>query len=280
MQNDSLNTSVTTQNSLGQADSIPVHLPTAAELGIQVKTAPIPALVKGDTFDLSVNVFWEANGSALLIVPSSSANTKGITQLGMREEHSREVKKGQEISNSTFIYTLSADDTGSLQIPALKFQIPTQNGPIEFASESVPVRIDEPSHTALIAGGIALLLIAALAVAFCILRKKKQKEMVKKARSEEDSRIAKDFLLLKKRIASADSREWLLELEKICKSFAQRNFGTDNLEELSKAGKLNGWDPLINEFAHARYGGGARDPFMNKESWKLAVRLLHIEEED
>jgi hypothetical protein len=281
MQADSLNTSNAAQDSSRQSGSSPVRLPTAAELGIHVKTVPIPSLVKGDTFELSVDVSWEAQGSVLLIVPASSANTKGITQLNVKESHFREIKSGKEVSSSTFIYTLSADDTGSLQIPALKFQIPTQNGPIEFASESVPVRVDGPSHVAFtVAGGIAILLIGVLAGFVCFLRKKKQKEMAKKELSTEDDRIAKDFLLLKKRLANADSREWLLALEKVCKSWAMSRFGEDDLDALANAEKLEGWAPLLEEFTHARYGGGQRDAFMNRETWKIASRLMQMTEDE
>ena len=102
----------------------------------------------------------------------------------------------------------------------------------------------------------------------------------KKAVKQEDAELAEEFLLLKKRIAKADSRAWLLDLEKICKSWAMRRFGNDNLEDLAKNGLLDGWQPLLNEFAHARYGGGERDAFQNKESWKTASKLLNIQEDE
>ena len=53
-----------------------------------------------------------------------------------------------------------------------------------------------------------------------------------------------------------------------------------NLDNLVKDGKLEGWESLVEEFAHARYGGGKRDGFENKETWKGAMTLMGISEED
>ena len=39
-------------------------------------------------------------------------------------------------------------------------------------------------------------------------------------------------------------------------------------------------DGLVDEFAHARYGGGKRDGFENKETWKLAMQLMGLKEDD
>lgn len=113
-----------------------------------------------------------------------------------------------------------------------------------------------------------------------VLQKKRSSEAKKKAVKQEDAELAEEFLLLKKRIAKADSRAWLLDLEKICKSWAMMRYGSDNLEELAKAGTLEGFDSLLEEFAHARYGGGERDAFQNKETWKTAAKLLNIEEDE
>jgi hypothetical protein len=49
---------------------------------------------------------------------------------------------------------------------------------------------------------------------------------------------------------------------------------------LVKDGKLEGWEGLVEEFAHARYGGGKRDGFENRETWKTAMKLMGISEED
>ena len=97
----------------------------------------------------------------------------------------------------------------------------------------------------------------------------------------------------------ADSREWLLELESICKEYVLHLFGASacgiaanagdagmpaasavNLDALVADGKLDGWKPLLEEFAHARYGGGKRDSFENKETWKLAMTLMGIKEDE
>ena len=64
-------------------------------------------------------------------------------------------------------------------------------------------------------------------------------------------------------------------------SFAKKSAASAvNLDALVADGKLDGWKPLLEEFAHARYGGGKRDSFENKETWKLAMTLMGVKEED
>lgn len=268
MQNDSLNA---VENS-----------PEPLEIGISIRTDSVPNVVCGDTFELKVNVSWQAPATqgSLLILPTGSASTKGITQLGIREEHSRTVQGENAVSKTQFIYTLLADDTGSVSIPPLRFQIPTQDGAKEFQSESVSFYVESPSNAAVCLAGLLGLLLVAAGILTAIFNRKKRLEAKRSAARQEELALTEEFLLLKKRVAKADSRTWLLDLERICKSWAKSRYGNDSLEELAKAGTLVGWEPLLEEFAHARYGGGARDAFENKESWKMAAKLLNIEDEE
>ena len=120
-------------------------LPSPEQLGISVSSGPVPELTVGDTFDYQVTVSWSVQGSSLLVVPVSSATAKGLTQLGMSQESARSVKDGAEIASITFTYKLMAQDTGNLNIPALRFEIPTALGSsIDLRSESVPVRVEAP----------------------------------------------------------------------------------------------------------------------------------------
>ena len=52
------------------------------------------------------------------------------------------------------------------------------------------------------------------------------------------------------------------------------------LERVQAREKLAHTEHLIDEFAHARYGGGKRDGFENKETWKLAMQLMGLKEEE
>jgi hypothetical protein len=96
--------------------------------------------------------------------------------------------------------------------------------------------------------------------------------------------IREHMMVLKQRVNVADSREWLLELEGVSKEFVALRLGKDasavNLDYLVKDGKLEGWEHLVDEFAHARYGGGKRDGFENTETWKLAMQLMGLKEEE
>ena len=318
MENDSLNaenvldstSGVVDADSAGAASGI--EMPTAEELGISVVAgtagdngAPQSVNVTvGDTFEFPVTVSWSVSGSALLVVPVSSANAKGVTQLGVSQESSRSVKDGKEIANITFTYKLVAEDTGSLNIPAMRFEIPTQVGtPIELRSESVPLRVEAPFNPLpLIVGGVvALCLVVA---GLWRMRRRAALRVKEAARKASADALRAKMLVLKQRVNTADSREWLLELESICKEEAPEKFVAVNgsasagvsraeiangaaADGITANGTANGnvadstdgWDALLKEFAHARYGGGKRDAFELREIWKAAVKLLRVEEE-
>ena len=261
-------------------------LPSPEQLGISVSSSPVPELTVGDTFDYQVTVSWSVQGSALsslLVVPVSSATAKGLTQLGMSQESARSVKDGAEIASITFTYKLMVQDTGNLNIPALRFEIPTALGSsIDLRSESVPVRVEAPFNPLPLAVGAA--------VAVCVLlaglwrtRRRAAARAAEAAKSAAERSLRERMDVLKQRVNVADSRAWLLELEGACKEYAQEKLGLAaadvNLETLVKDGKLEGWETLVEEFAHARYGGGQRDGFQNLETWKAAIRLMGVKEE-
>ena len=289
MESDSLNVDS------GAVDSVAeVAMPTPEQLGISIVSGPeggLPAVTVGDTFEFPVTVSWSVQGSALLVVPTGSANAKGLTQVGVSQESARSVKDGAEIASITFTYKIVAEDTGSLNVPALRFEIPTQVGrPLDLRSESVPVRVNEPFNPLPIVVGIV--------VALCVLcaglwraRRRASARAAAAARNAAQDALREQMMVLKQRVNTADSREWLLELESVCKGYVARRLGiadgaldasaasAANLDALVKDGQLEGWETLVQEFAHARYGGGKRDSFENKETWKAAMRLMGVEEE-
>ena len=281
-------------------------LPTAEQLGITITagnvgnatSAPLSATV-GDTINFPVTVSWSVNGSAILVVPTSSANAKGILQLGVSQESSRLVKDGKEMAQITFNYKLVMQDTGNLNIPAMRFEIPTPMGQsLDLRSDSVPIRVDAPFNAMpFIAGGAVG--VCVLLAALWRMRKRAHLRAATAAKNAFENALREKMVVLKQRVMVADSREWLLELEGICKEYALHQFGASacgiaanagdagmpaasavNLDALVADGKLDGWKPLLEEFAHARYGGGKRDSFENKETWKLAMTLMGIKEED
>ena len=300
MENDSLNmdagaaqdSAAVLLDSAAAQDSAPaLQMPTPEQLGISIVSGPeggLPAITVGDTFDFPVTVSWSVQGSALLVVPTGSANAKGLTQVGLSQESARSVKDGKEVASITFTYKIAAQDTGNLHVPALRFEIPTQVGqPLDLRSESVDVRVDEPFNPLPLAVGAI--------VAVCVLgaglwrarRRAAMREAVARRNAEEEA-LREKMMVLKQRVNTADSREWLLELESICKEFVAGKFpelaeGTANavnLDALVKDGKLEGWESLVEEFAHARYGGGKRDGFENRETWKTAMKLMGVSEEE
>ena len=285
----------------GDSEGMPV-LPTAEQLGITITAgnvgsagdagnaanAPLSATV-GDTINFPVTVSWSVNGSAILVVPTSSANAKGILQLGVSQESSRSVKDGKEMAQITFNYKLVMQDTGNLNIPAMRFEIPTPMGQsLDLRSDSVPIRVDAPFNAMpFIAGGAVG--VCVLLAALWRMRKRANARAAAAAKNAFENAMREKMAVLMQRVMVADSREWLLELEGICKEYAFKKFGAAegiaaasavNLDALVADDKLDGWKPLLEEFAHARYGGGKRDSFENKETWKLAMTLMGIKEED
>ena len=169
MENDSLNENVMASGAKQSLDvdssviSAPeIELPSPEQLGISIVSGPeggMPAVTVGDTFDFPVTVSWSVQGSALLVVPTGSANAKGLTQVGMSQESARSVKDGKEIASITFTYKIVAEDTGALNVPAMRFEIPTQVGrPLDLRSESVAVRVNEPFNPLPIAVGLVVFL--------------------------------------------------------------------------------------------------------------------------
>ena len=289
MENDSLNENVVEQTEeMDSAVAAPIHdMPSPEQLGISITAGPedgMPSVTVGDTFEFPVTVSWGVQGSSLLVVPTGSANAKGLTQVGMSQESSRAVKDGQEVASITFTYKIVAQDTGNLNVPAMRFEIPTSLGtPIDLRSESVPVRVNEPFNPLPLGVGLVVALCVLCAGLWRVKRRAAVREAAVAKNAAEDA-LRERMMVLKQRVNSADSRDWLLELESICKDYVAERFGiavsTVNLDNLVKEGKLEGWEALVEEFAHARYGGGKRDGFENKETWKGAMTLMGISEED
>ncbi len=291
MENDSLNTAVDSAGVVAvDSTAVPdsaapeMVMPTPEQLGISIVSGPqggMPAVTVGDTFEFPVTVSWSVQGSALLVVPTGSANAKGLTQVGVSQESARSVKDGKEIASITFTYKIAAQDTGNLHVPAMRFEIPTQMGqPLDLRSESVDVRVNEPFNPLPIVVGLVVALLVLCAGLWRAKRRAAAREAVAARNAAQDA-LREKMVVLKQRVNTADSREWLLELESICKEYVAEKFGLAvNLDTMVKDGQLEGWESLVEEFAHARYGGGKRDGFENKETWKGAMKLMGVSEDE
>ena len=281
METDSLNnagSSTIAELDTSASDSVAsiteMEMPSPEQLGISVVSGPeggIPAVTVGDTFDFPVTVSWNVQGSALLVIPTGSANAKGLTQVGVSQESARSVKDGSEVASITFTYKMVAQDTGNLHIPTLKFEIPTQMGqPLDLRSESVPVRVNEPFNPLPVVVGIVVAMCVLCAGVWRARRRASVRAAVATRNAAADA-LRERMIVLKQRVNTADSREWLLELESVCKGYVVAKFpelaegkaAPVSLDTLVKEGRLEGWETLVEEFAHARYGGGAWADYEN-----------------
>ena len=208
VQASSVQPAVANGDSAGEVSELP--MPSAEQFGISIVSGPqggMPAVTVGDTFEFPVTVSWGVQGSDLLVVPTGSANAKGLTQVGMSQESARSVKDGAEVASITFTYKIVAEDTGSLNIPAIRFEIPTQVGrPLDLRSESVPVRVNEPFNPLPVAVGVVVALCVLLAGLWRAKRRAAAREAAV-AKNAAESALRERMMVLKQRVNAADSRE-------------------------------------------------------------------------
>ena len=91
--------------------------------------------------------------------------------------------------------------------------------------------------------------------------------------------LVNEMRLLKSRVAVANSREWLLDLERVLNNYAKNYFSKKNFQTAVKSGEIQNAENLLRLFNEARYGGGNQDVFENRETWKLAVSIMNLNEE-
>jgi hypothetical protein len=207
-------------------------------------------------------------------------NLKGLEQISVRQESGRTIKAGKEYSENQFIYSIVATDTGHFTMPAMKILAPiSQERSLELKTEPTSIVVEAPFN-------FFPLIVTFVALCFFIMgaiwRNRRRKLVLKKKEEmqSEQKELRDAFLLLKQRVQAADSREWLLALEKVCLSWIKVHLGEESMEARIQKGDYPEWKPLMDEFVHARYGGGSRDSYMNLETWKLAAKLMDIKEED
>lgn len=260
------------------AEVLPPPMPTPEDLGLNVATSlSAKAVTVGDTLDFIVQVSWTAP-HVLPLLPQSSVNVRGLDQVGLRQVSSREMNESRVLSKNEFVYTLAVTDTGELSIPALDFVVPIEGGrSMKVSSEAVNFRAEAAwSPLPLLAG-----LVCALAIVLAFVwRRKRALERQKKERALEAAKMAvlDEMLVLKGRVAIAESRDWIRSLEEAVQHFALWKFGEGDLEKLSKAGRLDGWQETLALFSETRYGGGQKDSIALREVWKGAFALMELEE--
>jgi len=232
----------------------------------------------GDTLTYTVSISVETE-AIIPVLPQSSVLAKGINQGGIKQVSSREISQGKTISKVEFIYELSISDTGNLTIPKLSFLLPAENGEgLTLQSESYSFRVESPLNPLPFLGGLfCALAIIGMAIWKRKRSEKKRKEFLKEQQFKDD--LVNEMRLLKSRVAVANSREWLLDLERVLNNYAKNYFSKKNFQTAVKSGEIQNAENLLRLFNEARYGGGNQDVFENRETWKLAVSIMNLNEE-
>lgn len=264
-----------------QAPVNPKDLPifSASDLGLSiVANLSRESIVVGDTFDYSVAITWESN-SILALIPQTAVYAKNLNTVSVKQNSGREVRDGKTLSKNEFVYKLTVTDTGNVTIPEINFMVPVEGAhAIGLRTPPKEIYVDAPVN--FLPGIVGAFVAFAIVVAF-VLRKRKRVAIAAKktAMAAEVESLRQEMLVLKTRLGTAESREWLLALEMALKHFAKWKFDSDNLPSLVKNGQMADFAEMVKLFDEARYGGGNRDQFENRETWKVAFKLMNLEEE-
>ncbi len=262
------------------ADSIGISQKEAFPVTLKV-SSPGHSLTVGDTFEILVSAERTAPDGFLLLMPASTVSAKGLEQIAVRQESGHTVRDGKQWAESHIIYTVVAKDTGTFEMAPLRVLSSSIRGNTELQTDPFSVSVRPETSPAVFMTGFLILICLAGALVLFFLKRRRFLAQKGKAHKhvEEMQRLRDDFNLLKLRASNLDSREFMAALEKLCMSWASLQYGDSGLEELATQGFLEGWDHLLAEFAHARYGG-IRESYMNLEMWKTAETLMNLNQED
>lgn len=252
---------------------------SAEDLGLSiVATLSKDGVTVGDTFDYSVAITWES-GNVIALIPQTAIHMKNVNTVSVKQNSAREVKDGKTLSKNEFVYKLTATDTGDVTIPEINFMVPVEGAhAIGLRTPPKSFHVDAPIN--ILPMVVGLVVAFALVCAF-VLRKRKRAAIAakKKACAAEEEALRQEMLVLKTRLGTAESREWILSLEETLKHFASWKFGSNDLQALVKNGQMADFAEIVKLFGEARYGGGNRDQFENRETWKVVFKLMNLEEE-
>lgn len=232
----------------------------------------------GDTLTYTVSISVDAP-AIIPVLSQSSVNAKGISQESVKQVSSREIHQGETVSKVEFIYTLSISDTGSLTIPKLSFILNEGEGKTTtLQSEPYSFRVEPTMNPLPFLGGL-FCAVAILGFAYFKKKKVSKKRGLQTLDLKRHDFLVNEMLLLKARVSVADSREWLRDLEKTMNNFAQWKLKEESFTSAVKNKKIPNGENLFHLFEEARYGGGNRDVFENRETWKLAVSIMNLKED-
>jgi hypothetical protein len=228
----------------------------------------------GDTVPLTVHVTWTSAPHPWLLLPQSSPECSQLSQITVGMEQSNTITGGTQKPEILVQYKMLAKDTGLAHIPALQFQIPVESGTMTLSTQPAQIQVVAPLPYALVGGILAGLM--CLACVVILFRKKRLgKQKINREKQAVLKALQDDFILLGNRVNTADTRLWMLDLEQFCLR-ARKLSGPMSAEQQESLLKLE------EAFAQARYGGGPRDAWANKEWWRQVrtIFALNTENED
>lgn len=244
------------------------------DFSVQVQE-PQPFFV-GDTAQFIVEVSWQPQEETpWLVHPVSSVEIQGLSQVYLRTEQERLVDKaGSDLVRMRFTYGIVAHGPGYFKVGPLRLEARSGLKSQEFEAPSVVLRCrPRPGmHFWL----VPPLLLGIGIFVFWVTRKSRQRKINRQELEREGTLLAQELRVLEQRVGVADSQEWLLALEDICVRYRdwEERMGDAQAPEDCNDKFQDDWLGLQEEFRHARYGGGRREDYHNRETLRRARTLL------
>ncbi len=253
----------------------------------------------GDSLDYVASVEWEDTQVPVFVLAPDSADFPGFRILGQATQH-KKLANGQAVRNHTeFQYHLQAQTQGPGKAIALKLRYLTGLSQQEQAVFIGAVLVDIAPAPVHVMDMLwfklllwALILAAALAIAFAVFKLASRKRAEAKPQRE-DLRPAVDAL--KARLRSAQnspdaSKAILLEMEAVCMRYLREQAGPGAATPPAKfdaaldgylakpgtAAEAADWAKLKDLFRHAHFAGGYKEPHELQDAFRTFRKCLKM----
>lgn len=245
---------------------------SANDFGLIAKLTGPSEVRLADTFEIIVEVTWKQAPHSWLLLPQNSPESKSVSLVSQFSAQSQTLSESGYKPSQQIHYRLVASDTGSTEIPAVQFKLPlAQGGEISLQSNPLPLVVKAPVAWGLW-GGIAFVILAVALVAVFFKRKQQRKLAQQLQDQLIIDQFAESFEQHANRVLAANPSQWLIEFLPIVESgllllkkgaFALSAEQSLFIESLRKAQE------------QARYGGGPRDAWENKEKLREARNIFN-----
>jgi len=254
----------------------------------------------GDTLEYAIEVTWRDTRIPVLVMAPDSVAFNGVKMVGQSTRHQKSAHDGTVENRTVFSFTLLADQPGMAKAGALKVRYTTGLSGREEAVFAPGAQVEIlPARFAFLRspwfqGLLVLLLLAAAGLGGVAWWRRQAAESARKKAREEASGqgLPAEVMALKSRIGHGESREIILEMEKLGLRHLALTFSADpsqaRFEPLldkwlevhaDEYDRVADWERLRDLFRQARYAGGHKEPHELQDGWRALRRCLNLADE-